>query len=134
MADYPTPSTVLRAYGRSAQLAMTPAQASVSLHERLCQELVEAKAAYQVGRLDRMCRHNDRCMRFFLLMRNDLLQRSPGSASAVLAGFYLHLHQRIFKLLSRADVVAEFDELITLLQSFCTRMRTPNMPSQGQTG
>ena len=107
-----------RAYGRAAQSALSPAQASLILHERLCQEVVAAKAAYEAKRLDTMCRHTQKCMTVLLALSSDLAQKPKAKSSNVLNGLYLHLFERLLKILRHDDVVAEFDDVISLMHNF----------------
>ncbi len=112
------------AYGRVAQSALTPAQASLILHERLCQEVVAAKAAYEAKRLDTMCRHIEKSTRVLLALQNDLKLKRGDVNGAILSGFYLHLYERLTSILINEDVFAAFDDVIYKMQSFNNKLST----------
>jgi flagellin-specific chaperone FliS len=112
------------AYGRVAQSALTPAQASLILHERLCQEVVTAKAAYEAKRLDTMCRHIEKTTRVLLALQNDLKLKRGDVNGAILSGLYLDLYQRLTSILGNSDVSAEFDEITSIMQSFNNKLST----------
>ncbi|MHB8284541.1 MAG: flagellar protein FliS [Caulobacteraceae bacterium] len=112
------------AYGRAAQSALSPGQASLILHERLCQEVVAAKAAYEAKRLDVMCRHQQKCMRVLLALQNDIKPKKGDVNGAILSGFYLHLFNKIMIILRNDDVPAGFDEIISLMRKFNNKLST----------
>jgi flagellin-specific chaperone FliS len=112
------------AYGRVAQLALTPAQASLILHERLCQEVVTAKAAYEAKRLDTMCRHIEKTTRVLLALQNDLKLKRGDVNGAILSRLYLDLYQRLTSILGNSDVSAEYDDIISIMQSFNNKLST----------
>ncbi len=103
------------AYGRVAQSA---------LHERLCQEVVTAKAAYEAKRLDTMCRHIEKTTRVLLALQNDLKLKRGDVNGAILSGFYLHLYERLTSILINDDVFAAFDDVIYKMQSFNNKLST----------
>ncbi len=88
------------------------------LHERLCIEVLAAKAAYEAKRLDTMCRHQQKCMRVLLALQNDLKPKLGDANIDILSGFYLHLFNKIRTVLRNKDVPVAFDEVISLLSSF----------------
>jgi flagellin-specific chaperone FliS len=125
-ANYVSTSAMagVAAYGRVAQSALTPAQASLILHERLCQEVVAAKAAYEAKRLDTMCRHIEKSTRVLLALQNDLKLKRGDVNGAILSGFYLHLYERLTSILINEDVFAAFDDVIYKMQSFNNKLST----------
>ncbi len=112
----------VRAYGRATQAVLTPVQASIQLHERLCQELIAAKAAYQARRLDNMCRHTQTCMRALLILHGGIKIEPGAKGRLILDGFYLHMFERVRTVLHNKDVPGAFDEIIGLMQRFCRKM------------
>jgi len=119
----PTLAYGLRAYATASQATLSPGEASLRLHERLCQELMAAKRAYQERRLDRMCRHLEKCLRVLLALQSDL-KLTPGAAGPlILSGFYLHLFQRVRTILRNAEVEGAFDDVIAMVRRFCAKMR-----------
>jgi flagellin-specific chaperone FliS len=116
----------LRAYAQAAEVAqsaMSPTQASVLLHERLCQELMAAKSAYRANQLDRMCRHLSKCRRVLLVLHSDIKLTAGATGPLILSAFYLHLFEKLHAILRNPSVEAVFDELIGTLRSFCDKMR-----------
>ncbi len=103
---------------------MSPPQASLLLHERLCQELMAAKSAYRTGQLDRMCRHLSKCRRVLLVLHNDINLASGAPGPLILSAFYLHLFEKVCTILRNASVEAAFDELTATLRVFCDKMRS----------
>jgi flagellin-specific chaperone FliS len=122
----------VRAYGRATHAVLTPVQASIQVHERLCQQLIAAKAAYEARRLDNMCRHTQTCMRTLLILHGGIKLEPGAKDRLVLDGFYLHMFERIRTVLHNKDVSGAFDEIIGLMQRFCRKMwvaaprRVPN--------
>jgi len=112
----------VRAYGRATHAVLTPVQASIQVHERLCQELIAAKAAYEVRRLDNMCRHTQTCMRALLILHGSIKPERGAKDKLILAGFYLDMFERVRTVLHSDDVPATFDEIIGLMQNFCRKM------------
>ena len=102
---------------------MSPTQASLLLHERLCQELMAAKSAYRAHQLDRMCRHLSKCRRVLLVLHTDIKLTSGAVGPLILATFYLHLFEKLRTILRNPSVEAAFDELIGTLRVFCDKMR-----------
>jgi len=102
---------------------MSPAQASLLLHERLCQELAAAKLAYRDRRLDRMCRHIDKCLIVLLALQGDVTPAAGEAGPLILSGFYLHLCQKVRLILRNPKVEEAFDEIISTLRAFCEKMR-----------
>jgi flagellin-specific chaperone FliS len=120
-------ATGLRAYAQAAEIAqnaMSPTQASLLLHERLCQELMAAKSAYRSGQLDRMCRHLSKCRRVLLVLHTDIKLTSGAAGPLILSTFYLHLFEKLSTILRNPSVEAAFDELIGTLRAFCDKMRS----------
>ncbi|MGA0601200.1 hypothetical protein ACO2Q3_10910 [Caulobacter sp. KR2-114] len=118
----------LRAYAAIARATLSPREASLTLHETLCGELLAARRAYAEGRLDQMCRRQTRCMQVLLALQTDILGAGDGGAgdgagSAMLAGFYGHLYERVRRAGRRNDVAAEFERIAELLARFCRKMR-----------
>jgi flagellin-specific chaperone FliS len=112
----------VRAYGRATQAVLTPVQASIQVHERLCQELIAAKAAYEARRLDNMCRHTKTCMRALMILHGAIKFEPGNKGRVILGGLYLHIFDRVRTVLQNSDVSVEFDELIVLMQRFCRKM------------
>ena len=110
------------AYGRAAQSALSPAQSSLILHERLCQEVVAAKAAYDAKRLDTMCRHTEKVTRVLLALQNDIKRRPGDVDGAILSGFYLHLYSNLTAILQSDDVPAAYDDLISKMNMFNAKL------------
>jgi flagellin-specific chaperone FliS len=110
------------AYGRAAQSALSPAQSSLILHERLCQEVVAAKAAYDAKRLDTMCRHTEKVTRVLLALQNDIKRRPGDVDGAILSGFYLHLYSSLTAILQNDDVPAAYDDLISKMNMFNAKL------------
>jgi flagellin-specific chaperone FliS len=132
----PSVAAGVRAYGRATHAVLTPVQASIQVHERLCQELIAAKAAYEARRLDNMCRHTHTCMRTLLILHGGIKLEPGAKDRLILDGFYLHMFERIRTVLHNKDVSGAFDEIIGLMQRFCRKMwvatprRTPTGTSQ----
>lgn len=119
-----------RAYAQVAQAVMSPTQASLMVHEGLRRRMAAAKAAYEAGRLDQMCRHLDRCSRVLLALGGEL-RPGPGERErAVLRGFYLHMFQKLRTILRQPDVPAAFDQQIELMRRFCEKLRHCDRPTQ----
>lgn len=112
------------AYGRAAQSALSPAQASLILHERLCQEVVAAKAAYEAQRLDTMCRHLEKTSRVLLALQNDINLKPGYVDGAILSGFYLHLHSSLTAILVNDDIPAACDDVVTKMKMFNNKLST----------
>jgi len=123
----------VRAYGRATHAVLTPVQASIQVHERLCQELIAAKAAYEQRRLDIMCRHTQTCMRALLILQGSIKPEPGAKDKLILSGFYLHMVERLIKVQHNKDVLGAFDEIIGLMQGFCRKMWTA-APRPSQTG
>jgi flagellin-specific chaperone FliS len=120
--SYPA-SPGLRAYAQVAQATMGPRQASLLLHERLCRELMSAKHAYQQGRLDRMCRHIEKCLRVLIVLQSGVKPAPGEPGPLILSGFYLDLFQRVRMILRNPKVEDAFDGVISNLRVFCEKMR-----------
>lgn len=133
MADDPSPLVAanVRAYGRAMRAVLTPLQASIQVHEILCRELVAAKAAYQAGRLDKMCRHTQTCMNSFMILHGGIKLKPGAKEQLILSGFYLNMFERTRTILHNDDVVGAFDTTIKLMMSFCGKMRSaePRRPA-----
>jgi hypothetical protein len=113
----------VRAYGRAVRAVLTPAQASIQVHERLWQELVAAKAAYEAGQLDKMCRHTQTCMRALMILHGSIKLKPGAKDQLILGGFYLDMFERIRTILHKDDVIGAFDVTIALMMTFCRKMR-----------
>jgi flagellin-specific chaperone FliS len=115
------------AYGRVAQSALSPAQSSLILHERLCQEVVAAKAAYEAKRLDTMCRHTEKVTRVLLALQNDIKRRPGNVEGAILSGFYLHLYSSLTAILQNNDVSTSYDDIISKMNMFNNKLSAAAM-------
>ena len=115
------------AYGRAAQSALSPAQSSLILHERLCQEVVAAKAAYDAKRLDTMCRHTEKVTRVLLALQNDIKRRPGDVDGAILSGFYLHLHAALSTILNNDNATSVYDDVISKMKMFNNKLSAAAM-------
>ena len=103
---------------------MTPTEASIALHERICYEIIAAKSAYQARRLDRMCRHIEKCLRVLLALENDVKLVKGAAEPVILANFYLHVFERLRTVQRNRNVEAAYDAIIGDMRYFCEKMRT----------
>ena len=111
-----------QAYRHAAEAAMSPADAAVTLHERLCQELFAAKIAYERGALDRMCLHTARCTQVILELRGGLKPES-GEGARALDRLYLHLFLGVARVLRVDDPARKLQDMTDTLWKLSQRMR-----------
>jgi flagellin-specific chaperone FliS len=123
MANYGGAARAYQAYQSTAESALGPADAVVTLHERLCQELISAKSAYERKALDQMCRHTAKCTHVLLELRSDPKLKTGGAGAQALDRLYLYLFLNIARIQRVKDPASKFQELIDLIWMFAQQIR-----------
>jgi flagellin-specific chaperone FliS len=111
------------AYRATQNLSQNPRDVLAAVHEELYRAMAAAKAAYEGGRLDQMCRHTDRCAQILQALRATLDFSMAGADGSRLRRFYYHVLSENNRVLRSGDVSGTFQSLLDLLQPFCSELR-----------
>jgi flagellin-specific chaperone FliS len=112
------------AYRTTQQLSQHPRDVLAAVHDELYRALAAAKAAYEAGRLDQMCRHVERSGQILNALMATLDFTAAGADGSRLRGFYHHLLSENNRVLRSGDVSGTFQSLLNLLQPFCSELRS----------
>ncbi len=125
MADYGAGAArASQAYRMTADAGLSPADAAIALHERLCRELFAAKLAYEQKALDRMCLHTTRCTHVLLELRSGVKVEGGDDGARALEQLYLHLFWGVARVLRAKEPAKRLQYIIDILWKLSREMRT----------
>lgn len=113
MTVNPYQGKAAKAYQAQNDENMSPLQVVAELYKGILKFLYEAKAAYQDNKLDVMSEKISRILAVIEALQGHLDLEQGGKDAAFLEEFYVILSGRLGRVMSRPDVVHEFDQLIT---------------------
>jgi len=131
MADYGAGAArASQAYRTTADAGLSPADAAIILHERLCRELCAAKLAYEQKALDRMCLHTTRCTHVLLELRSGVKVESGDVGARALDQLYNHLLWNVARALRVEEPAKRLQYTIDILWKLSRSMRESRIISK----
>lgn len=88
----------------------------VELYKGMIGNIKQAKAAYQAGKLDEMCRLNDKTIKILVALQSHLDFEEGADAAEYLNKFYNSIFASLTKILRKPSPERSFDQIIAAIE------------------